>query len=111
MPSVGMPDRAPQKPRTPEEAARQFEEVLVRQFVQTMTKDLFKDHLSGEDGPGWMDSHAQAQRDVLADVLAKHLVEHGTLGIRDLMLRHWQQRFPDPMPAEEAPPDSPVALR
>jgi flagellar protein FlgJ len=89
-PPVARPDGDVRKPRTPEEAARQFEEVLVRQLVQTMTKDLFQDQLSGEDGPGWMESHAQAQRDVLTDVLAQHLVEHDTLGIRNLLLRHWQ---------------------
>ena len=77
------------KPATPEEAARQFEAVLVRQFVSTMTKGLFDASLSGEDGPGWMASQQDAQRDIMNDVLTDHLVESGAFRLSDLLLRQW----------------------
>ncbi|WP_457651498.1 peptidoglycan hydrolase [Rhodocaloribacter sp.] len=75
--------------KTPEEAAKQFEEILARQFVKTMTDGLFKTSLAGEDGPGWMESYQNTQRDVLTDELTKHLVRSGTLRLSDLLLRQW----------------------
>ena len=85
-PTGGRPgDRA----KTKEEAAKQFEEVLVRQFVRTMTDQLFKTQLSGEESAGWMKSQGDAQRDVLTDVLTEHLSESGALGLSDLLLRQW----------------------
>jgi peptidoglycan hydrolase FlgJ len=69
------------------DAAAQFERVLVKQFVQVMTKDLFK---SGEEeGMSWMGSYGDIQRDTLADVLTDHLVEAGTFKLQDLLLRQW----------------------
>ncbi len=82
-------DPTARRPQSPEAAARQFEEVLARQFVQVMTDGLFKSSLSGEEGPGWMQGQAEAQRDVMTDVLARHLTENGALGIADLLLRQW----------------------
>ena len=84
--------------KTPEEAARQFEAILVRQFVTAMTDGLFKASLSGEDGPGWMKGQQDTQRDIMADVLTEHLVESGALRISDLLLRQWQRG-----PAQDLP--------
>ncbi|RMH65732.1 MAG: hypothetical protein D6685_05635, partial [Bacteroidetes bacterium] len=82
---------APARPRTPEEAARQFEEVLVRQFVQTLTEGLFQNGLSGDDGPSWIEGQADLQRSTLADVLTRHLVDRGRFGIADQLLRQWDR--------------------
>ncbi len=76
-------------PRTEAEAAEQFEAVLVRQFVQAMTKDLFKTSLGGEGG--LTSGHADAQRDVLTDALTDHLVDSGALSLSDLLLRQWSR--------------------
>ena len=84
--------------KTPEEAARQFEAILVRQFVTAMTEGLFKASLSGEEGPGWMKGQQDMQRDVMTDVLTDHLVERGGLRISDLLLRQWQRD-----PAQDLP--------
>ena len=78
------------QPESPEEAARQFEEVLVRQFVETMTDGLFDSKIDGEDAPGWMGAYGDMQKDTLSDVLTKHLVDSGSLRLRDLLLRQWQ---------------------
>ena len=81
----------PQRPATsPEEAAKQFEAILVRQFVAAMTDSLFKDGLAGEDAPGWMKGQQDTQRDVLTDVLTQHLVESKALRISELLVRRWQ---------------------
>ncbi|MEM1042292.1 MAG: hypothetical protein AAGI91_06630 [Bacteroidota bacterium] len=77
----------PDKPRTRAEAAEQFEAVLVRQFVQAMTKNLFEHSLSGEGGLA--SGHADTQRDVLTDALTDHLVRGGALSLSDLLLRQW----------------------
>jgi flagellar protein FlgJ len=78
------------RPRTPEEAAKQFEEILIRQFVQVMTRNLFRTSLEGDEAPSWMESHRDTQRDVLAEVLARHLAAQDRLGIAALLLRQWQ---------------------
>jgi len=80
----------PRDASTPEEAAKQFEQILVRQFVKAMTDNLFKDNLAGEDGPGWMKGQQDTQRDVMTDVLTQHLVESRALRISDLLVRRWQ---------------------
>lgn len=90
-------------PETPEEAAQAFEKVLVRQFVQTMTKDMMTNPLSGEDGPGWMQSQRDQQQDILTDVLADHLVETNSLGIADMLLEDWGL---DPEPGEATSPSN-----
>ncbi|MEM1116225.1 MAG: peptidoglycan hydrolase [Bacteroidota bacterium] len=74
----------PSAPSDPEAAAKQFESVLVRQFVEVMTKDLF----DGE-GEGMLTGQADLQRDTLTDALTEHLVEAGTLGVADLLLAQW----------------------
>ncbi len=80
------PSPSADAPRTQAEAAEQFEAVLVRQFVQAMTKDLFKQSLSGE---GMSSGHVDTQRDVLTDALTDHLVGSGALSLSDLLLRQW----------------------
>ena len=98
-------ERVHGRPDSPEEAAAQFEEILARQFVQEMTKGLFESTLSGDDGPGWMKGYASQQTDVLTDVLTKHLVDSGTLNLRNHLLRQWQQK--GQLPQEDAPiPDA-----
>ncbi len=77
---------------TPEEAAKSFEKVLVQQFVNVMTEQMFKSNLSGEDGPAWMKSQNDTQRQVLTDVLTDHLVDNGTFNISDIMLTQWQNK-------------------
>ncbi len=89
------------KTRSVEETASQFEEVLARQFVQVMTKNLFEQNLAGEDGPGWMSGQADIQRDVLTDVLTKHLVEQGGLGLSEMLVRQWQTRNQEQDPPVE----------
>lgn len=85
-PSTEIPD---ERPRNPKEAAAQFEKVLVRQFVDVMTKDMFSASLSGEEGPQWMSSQRDSQRDAMTDVLTDHIVESGDLGLRELLLKRW----------------------
>ncbi len=88
--------------KTPEEAAQQFEAILVRQFVTVMTDGLFKTSLSGDEGPGWMKGQQDAQCDIMTDVLTDHLVESGVLRISDLLLRQWQRdEAQDPPTASE----------
>lgn len=77
------------KARTPEEAAEQFEALLVRQFVEAMTKDLFKS--TQESLPG---AQAEAQREALVNALTDELVESGAMLFRDLLLQQWQQEPP-----------------
>ena len=73
-------------------AAKSFEKVLVQQFVNVMTEQMFKSNLSGEDGPGWMKAYGDKQRQVLSDVLTEHLVESGTFDISSTLLQHWQRK-------------------
>lgn len=89
-----------QNTNSPENAAKSFEKVLVQQFVSVMTEQMFKSNLSGEEGPAWMKSQSDTQRQILTDVLTDHLVENGTFNISDIMLTQWQNKgF---MPATEA---------
>jgi Rod binding domain-containing protein len=92
----------PASPDEAREAAREFEAVLVRQFVSEMTKDIFSDSLAGEDGPGWMNSQKEQQRDQLTDMLTDHLVEAGAFKLDDLLLRQWKRAGLVKDPAESA---------
>ena len=78
-------------PSTPEEAANKFEKILVEQFVNVMTEQLFKSNLSGEDGPGWMKAYGDTQRKVLTEVLSDHLVDNGTFNISETVLQQWKR--------------------
>ena len=75
---------APQRARSPEEAAEQFQAVLVKQFVETMTKDLFKE---SEQAGGMSAMQADAQRDALTNALTEQLTTTDALGLRDLVTR------------------------
>lgn len=97
------------KPRTPEEAARQFEEVLVRQFVKSMTDGLFKHNLAGEGAPSWVDSNHDTQRDMLTDVLTRHLTESGSFNVSEMLLKKWGAHAPkDAAPDHAAPSAQPA---
>lgn len=87
--AVSAPDARPQ---TPEEAAQQFEKLLVQQLVQTMTEGLFDGGLAGAGGPSWMQGQQDLQRDTLAQVLTDHLVDSDSLGLADRLLQNWQHR-------------------
>lgn len=80
---------APARAKTPQQAAQQFEEVLVKQFVQTMTKDLFKP-MAGS--PSHLSAQADIQRDTLNDVLTRQLVDNGSFGVARMLERQWAQQ-------------------
>lgn len=89
------------RPDSPQEAAKQFEEMLVKQFVKVMTKGLYKSTMSGEDGPSWMKGQRDSQRDILNDILTNHIVDSGVLGIRERMMKQWSPA--SPVPEKTAP--------
>lgn len=97
---VGSP-RTRREPETAAEAAQAFEKVLVRQFVKVMTKGMFSTSLTGEGGPGWMESQRGTQRDMMTDLLTDHLVESGALQISEKLTRQWEA-------AGQAPVASPL---
>ena len=88
---VGLPPEQ-RKPKTAEEAAKQFEEVLLKQMLHTMTKELFDSNLSGEDGPQWMGAYSDMQSDILTKELAQQLAKTGKLGISELLIRQWKRQ-------------------
>ena len=88
----------PRAPKTLDEAARQFEQVLAQQLVRVMTEGLFDESLGGESSPGWMSGQRAMQRDQMTTLLAEHLADTGTLGIAEMLLRQWQR-------TGAAPPD------
>lgn len=107
--SVSAPALAPSasgprdKARTPEEAAEQFEAVLVRQFVDAMTESLFDGEAAGA-----MRAQVDAQRDAMASALTDELVESGALRFRDLLMRQWgasEAPAAAPAPAPDLPPE------
>ena len=105
-----LPSSSTDRIRSPEEAARTFEEVLVRQFVQVMTDEMFDQSLAGDDGPGWMQGQADVQRDALTDVLTRQLVDQDAFGLSELIARSIRVR----QEASDAtggatPPDSPAS--
>lgn len=81
---------------TPKEAAQQFEQVLVRQFVKVMTKGLFDTSLSGEGGPQWMQGQRDTQRDMMTDMLTEHLAGTDALPIADQLTKQWDDAAPAP---------------
>lgn len=87
-------------PQTLAEAAKEFESVLVRQFVEVMTKDMFTSSLAGENGPGWMKSQRGTQRDMMTDMLTDHLVESGALSISEQLMKKWGASSASSSPAE-----------
>lgn len=85
-PSAGPEDR---QPTTPKEAAEQFEQILLKQFVDVMTKGMFKTTLSGDKGPGWMKSQRNTQRDMMADILSNHLAKSGAINLSEHLMQEW----------------------
>lgn len=92
------------KPQTPEAAAKQFEEVLIKQMVHTMTKELFDGNLTGDDAPQWMGAYGDMQADILAEELAKQLSKNGRMGISDLLMKQWKRE--GELPEAEAGPST-----
>src|SRR5690625_7234857 len=74
-------------PDSAEEAARQFERVLVKQLVSSMTEELFNEALAGDDAPAWVGADGDMQRDSMTDILADNLVDSAALHQRDLIMR------------------------
>lgn len=96
-------------PQTLKEAAQEFETVLVRQFVEVMTKDMFSASLTGDDGPGWMDSQRGTQRDMMTDQLTRHLAESDAFSFEEQLLQKWSPArapsSPEQTPALQTPVD------
>ena len=82
-------------PQTREETAKQFEEIMVQEFVKIMTADMFKTSLAGEEGPGWMASQSDTQRQILTDVLAEALIKQRIFNFSDQILDQLPQENPD----------------
>lgn len=98
----------PPAPRNVAEAAEQFEAVLVRQFVQVMTKELFR-----QEGGGMSAMQADAQRDALTDALTRQLTTTDALGLRDVLTRSLGGNLaaPEAHAALDAARVAPVAIR
>ena len=101
---IGVGTGAP-TPETPEEAAKEFEKVLLRRFVKVMTEDMFSTSFAGEDGPGWMKSQRGTQRDMMTDMITNHLSETGALPIAEQLMRKWGPSQPNTPPASAPPSD------
>ncbi|MFN3596071.1 MAG: hypothetical protein ACK41D_02230 [Rubricoccaceae bacterium] len=82
---------------SPEEAAAQFEALLVRQMVQIMTRELFRD-------AGGVSAQADLQQDALVNVLTERLVAADVLRVRDVLVRQWDREgaLPHGAPAGRA---------
>lgn len=86
-PGVGL--SAPANPDTPKEAAEQFEKVLVRQFVDVMTEDMYSSSLAGDGGKNWMSSQRDRQRKVVTDMITNQLSAAGDLQIAETLMQSW----------------------
>lgn len=89
-----MPMSSDRAPETLEEAAEEFERILVRTLVQSMTDGLFENSMGGDDTPGWMDSQRSSHQDIMNDVLSSHLVEAHSLSIADQLVQQWEHVTP-----------------
>lgn len=87
-PTTGIGDSDP--PSTPQEAAAQFEKVLVRQFVKKMTEDMFSSSFAGEGGGNWMESQRDRQRDMMTDMITDRIVEADTLQVSESLANEWE---------------------
>lgn len=105
--TAGLPLEA-RKPQTPEAAAEQFEQILVKQMVHTMTKELFDGSLTGDDAPQWMGAYGDMQSDILAEELAKQLSKSGRMGISELLMKQWRREGELPEPDAD-PSAAPVS--
>lgn len=75
-----------------EDAAKQFEKILVQEFVKVMTEQMFESNLAGENGPGWMKSYGKQQQQTMTEILTDHLVEKGTFDISTTILQQWADK-------------------
>lgn len=89
-------------PQTLKDAAQEFETVLVRQFVEVMTKDMFAASLTGDDGPGWMESQRGTQRDMMTDQLTRHLAESDAFSFEEQLMQKWSTLRTSPSPESPA---------
>ena len=102
--AAGLPIEA-KKPHSPEEAAKKFEEVLIKQMVHTMTKELFDSKLSGDDAPQWMGAYSDMQSDILTEELAKQISKSGRMGISELLIKQWKREGEIGTPEDGRPAD------
>ncbi len=110
--SLGVGESDP--PDTLKEAASKFEEVLVRQFVEVMTKDMFSSSHAGKGGGNWMQSQRDRQRDLMTDMIADRLANADTLKISEKLAQDWGIAGPGagaaPSTTTPADPGSPMPL-
>lgn len=90
-PTASDAPRDGQQIKNPEEAAKQFEQILLKQFVREMTSELMQSPLSGEDGPGWMATQRGHQQDAFGDMLATQLAESESFNISKLLIDQWRE--------------------
>lgn len=83
------PGATSSKPDNPKEAAQQFEKVFAKKFVEVMTKNMFDNSMAGDQGLQSMDTQRRRQRDMMANMLTKHLVESDLLGLSDQLMKQW----------------------
>ena len=104
-------------PETPKEAAEQFEKVLVRQFVDVMTEDMYSSSLAGDGDKNWMSSQRDRQRKVMTNMITDKLTETGNLQISETLMQSWgknasaeaedatEEDAPAPAPPENSIPE------
>ncbi len=95
------PQAGDDAPSTPEEAARKFETVLVRQFTKVMTENMFSNSMAGEGGGKWMESQRDRQRKHVTDMITEQLVESNTLGISEKLMQKWGATDGEPKDATD----------
>ena len=95
-------------PETPKEAAEQFEKVLVRQFVDVMTEDMYSSSLAGGDGKNWMSSQRDRQRRVMTGMITDKLTEAGNLQISETLMQSWGTDASAEADAPEADEEAPA---
>lgn len=91
-----VPAATPARPASPQEAARAFETLLVRELVRTLTRDLFQ--TSAAAGGPLAGLQRDLQRDHLTELLTARLVDAGAFRLRDLLLRQWERSQGTPSP-------------
>ncbi len=63
--------------------------MLVRQFVDVMTEDMYSSSLAGGDGKNWMSSQRDRQRRVMTGMITDKLTEAGNLQISETLMQSW----------------------
>ena len=88
--SAGMQKQA-QTIEKPQEAAEQFEKLLLKQMVSVMTEDLMQTPLSGEKGPGWMNTQRSHHQSSFSDMLADELAKSSSFNLSEVLMRRWRE--------------------